>query len=80
MVQAGVGIHSAVRITRRSARTTFGLLVRRPALRLGLPMIADLLEGVLQRRVCGLLGTSARPVRLHRGVVRFHPRFSRVLR
>src|SRR5690606_37589335 len=62
------------------AAATGGLPVARALAALGLPVVAHLLEGVLQRRVRGLVGAPPLAVRLDRGVVRLDPGLLRLPR
>src|SRR3984885_13108486 len=72
---AGVGVHPAVAFLRLAARPG-RLLVRRPlgAARLGLPVVPNLLEAVLECSERGPVGALTFAVLLDRAVVRLDPR------
>src|SRR5262245_17940612 len=73
-VQAPVRLPAGLAVAARRARVGRALVV------LGLPVVADLLERVLQRRERGLVRSAALPVRLHRAVVGLRPRALRLRR
>jgi hypothetical protein len=69
------------RVTVPRLRAALGrAVVRRTLLVLRFPVIADLLERVLERRIRGAMGPFALAVRLDRAVVRLRPRALRLLR
>src|SRR5690606_3640755 len=76
----GVGVDPARGGSGGLAATAGGLPVAGTLAALGLPVVAHLLEGVLQCRVRGLVGAPPLAVRLDRGVVRPDPGLLRLLR
>src|SRR3954468_379974 len=79
---AGVGVHATggLAALARTGSGPRGLVVGRALLVLGLPMVADLLERVLQRRERRAVSPFPLAVLVHGRVVCRHPRVLRLLR